>query len=134
MHTLITCISSTNQVFVRFSKNIIIVLYVCCSLFCELLCFPCFTNLTVKLCDHVTMLLLCWCCFSAIDYFIQFNVRIKRIAPSMEQAFAQIQLIPLLLKRIVQNTAIYVPALIVVQWVSFYFLFHSFILAHRCSL
>lgn len=62
----------------------------------------------------------CCCCFACNGYLIQCNVRIKRIAPSMEQAFAQTRLILLLLTRIVPNTAIYVPALVVDHLVSFF--------------
>lgn len=62
----------------------------------------------------------CCCCFACNGYIIQCNVRIKRIAPSMEQAFVQTQLILLLLTRIVPNTAIYVPVLVVDHLVSFF--------------
>lgn len=62
----------------------------------------------------------CCCCFACNGYLIQCNVRIKRIAPSMEQAFAQTRLTLLLLTRIAPNTAIYVPALVVDHLVSFF--------------
>lgn len=77
-------------------------------------CFFCFTLPSLK----SIFCCVCCCCFACNGYLIQCNVRIKRIAPSMEQAFAQTRLILLLLTRIVPNTAIYVPALVVDHLVS----------------
>lgn len=105
-------------------ENINVALYVCLNKTCDLctsqLMLYHFAFLTLLSSLKSNFCCVCCCCFACNGYLIQCNVRIKRIAPSMEQAFAQTRLILLLLTRIAPNTAIYVPALVVEHLVSFF--------------
>lgn len=58
--------------------------------------------------------------FTYNKYLIQYNIQIKQITPNIKQTFTQTQLILLLLTKIIPNTTIYIPTLIINHLINFF--------------